>query len=71
MLTLTSLLWLQSMAGGGSGANLTRHVKLIVLPLLMNRSEPPRISVIGSETRRNADVTHIAVAERDLGKSDS
>jgi len=34
--------------GGGSGANLTKHVKLIVLPLLMNRSEPPRISVIGS-----------------------
>lgn len=49
---ITSLLWLQSMMGGGSGANFTRHVKFIVLPLLMNRSEPPRISVMGSTTVR-------------------
>jgi hypothetical protein len=49
---LTSLLWLQSIIGGGSGANFTRHVKFIVLPLLMKRSEPPRISVMGSETKR-------------------
>lgn len=37
------------MAGGGSGAYLTTHVKFIVEPLLINRSGPPSISVIGSE----------------------
>lgn len=37
------------MAGGGSGANLTTQVKFIVEPLLMNKSGPPWISVIGSE----------------------
>lgn len=36
------------MAGGGSGANLTMHVRFIVDPLFINRSGPPTTSVIGS-----------------------
>lgn len=35
--------------GGGSGEYLTRQVRLMVEPMLMNKSGPPRISVIGSE----------------------
>lgn len=38
------------MEGGGSGLCFTMHVKLIVLPLLMNISGPPRRVVMGSET---------------------
>lgn len=34
--------------GGGSGANLTMQVKLIVEPLLMCSSGPPTTSVTGS-----------------------
>ena len=44
----TSRLWDHTIAGGGSGANLTTHVRFIVLSLLINRSGPPWISVIGS-----------------------
>lgn len=44
----TSRLCDQTIAGGGSGANLTTHVKFIVLSLLIKRSGPPWISVIGS-----------------------
>lgn len=36
------------MAGGGSGANLTIHVRFMVEPLFIKRSGPPIISVIGS-----------------------
>lgn len=36
------------MAGGGSGAYFTTHVRFIVEPLFMKRSGPPVISVIGS-----------------------
>lgn len=42
-------LWNHIIVGGGSGEYLTRHVRLIVEPMLMKRSGPPRISVIGSE----------------------
>lgn len=44
----TSRLWDHTIAGGGSGANLTTHVRFIVLSLLIKRSGPPWISVIGS-----------------------
>lgn len=42
----------QIIAGGGSGAYNTMHVKFIVDPLLINKSGPPIISVIGSVMRR-------------------
>lgn len=45
---ITSLSWDHVMEGGGSGANLTTQVRFMVEPLLMNRSGPPCISVIGS-----------------------
>lgn len=54
-LLLTSLLWDQMIAGGGSGAYRTIQVRFIVDPLLINRSAPPTISVTGSvekETRK-------------------
>lgn len=44
----TSELCDQTICGGGSGANRTIQVKFIVEPLLMNKSGPPTISVIGS-----------------------
>lgn len=37
----TSRLWDHTIAGGGSGANLTTHVRFIVLSLLIKRSGPP------------------------------
>lgn len=51
---LTSELCDQTICGGGSGANRTTQVKFIVEPLLINRSGPPWISVIGSvNTQKN------------------
>lgn len=47
----TSLLWLQIIMGGGSGAYFTTQVRLIVLPLFTNRSGAPMMMVIGSETK--------------------
>lgn len=44
------------MAGGGSGANFTMHVKFIVEPLFMKRSGPPMISVIGSENEKERKI---------------
>lgn len=44
--------WIQTIVDGGSGAYLTRHVRFIVLSLLMNISGPPAISVTGSTTVR-------------------
>lgn len=48
VLTLTCRLCDHITVGGGSGANLTMQVKLIVEPLLMCNSGPPIISVTGS-----------------------
>jgi hypothetical protein len=45
---ITSLLWVQYIAAGGSGLFLMMHVRLMVDPLLMYISGPPRIMVIGS-----------------------
>lgn len=45
---ITSLLWVQYIAAGGSGLFLMMHVRLMVDPLLMYISGPPRIKVIGS-----------------------
>lgn len=39
----------QTIVGGGSGENRTIHVRLIVEPRFMYKSDPPIISVIGSE----------------------
>lgn len=59
----TSLLCDQVMVGGGSGANLTTQVRLIVEPLLMNRSGPPWISVIGSEKRQIQEAYRLNIFE--------
>lgn len=48
----TSVLWLQAIFGGGSGAFLTRQVRLMVLPLLTKRSGAPTIMVSGSATEK-------------------
>lgn len=50
--------------GGGSGAYRTKQVRFIVDPMLMNRSGPPRISVMGSEIQSNRlqfNVVYIAL----------
>lgn len=43
----------QTIVGGGSGENRTIHVRLIVEPRFMYKSDPPIISVIGSEMKTN------------------
>jgi len=45
---ITSLLWVQYIAAGGSGLFLMTQVRLMVDPLLIYISGPPRIVVIGS-----------------------
>lgn len=58
----TSELCDQTICGGGSGANRTMQVTLIVEPLLMNRSGPPCISVMGSvKNRKNKEEKHCAL----------
>lgn len=44
--------WDHVMDGGGSGACLTKQVRLMVDPKLMNSSGPPKISVSGSWQRK-------------------
>jgi len=50
---LTSRLWDQMTVGGGSGANFTMQVRLMVDPRLMCSSGPPMMSVTGSERQRS------------------
>lgn len=46
----------QTIVGGGSGENRTIHVRLIVEPRFMYKSDPPIISVIGSEMKTNKKI---------------
>lgn len=50
---ITWALWAHNILGGGSGAKRTKQVKFIVEPMFINKSGPPRISVIGSGTKRH------------------
>jgi len=44
--------------GGGSGANFTMQVKLMVDPRLMCSSGPPMMSVTGSARQKNTKKKH-------------
>lgn len=54
------------MPGGGSGECLIIHVKLIVDPVLMNNSGPPRMDVMGSANKSYYVVTMLDISIQEI-----